>query len=186
MKTAKYVSAFILLCATASWAVQEKKLAPIPYTADGGVPLPQYDKWVFMGAGAFDAQETSPAPRFSNVFVDPAAYDMFVRTGRWPDRTIIVSEKRAGVTTQPLTKGAGWGQTGAPLGFEFEIKDQARGGWRYYSAARGERVGKLIPNQSDCTTCHAEHGAVDNTFVQFYPKLSDLLTRRGTASGATR
>jgi hypothetical protein len=159
---------------------QRSALAPISYTSDGSIPVPDYSKWVFIGAGAFDTPQTAPAPRFSNVFVDPAAYDVYAATGAWPDRTVIFSEKRAGITTTPITANPGWGQTGEPLGFEFEVKDASRGGWRYYTAGAGERVGKPVANQADCTTCHAKHAAVDNTFVQFYPSLVAPAKRHGT------
>jgi hypothetical protein len=145
--------------------------AAVAYTAEGYVPVPDYSKWVFIGSGAFQTTE-APAPRFSNVFVAPDVYDAFVRTGTWPDGTVIFSEKRAGVSTLPITANQGWGQTGEPVGFEFEVKDLAHGGWRYFTAPAGAGAGKPVAKQSDCTTCHAEHGAVDNTFVQFYPKLA--------------
>lgn len=176
----------LIFAAAAALAAEDGQLAPIAYTASGGIAVPQYDKWVFIGSGAFDTPETAPAPRFSNVFVDPAAYDIFARTGTWPNRTIIFSEKRAGRTTVPITKNPGWGQTGDPLGFEFEVKDQSKGGWRYYTAGPGDKVGVAVANQSDCTTCHAEHGAVDNTFVQFYPKLAAIARQHGTLRQPTQ
>jgi hypothetical protein len=166
--------------AAATVVAQRPPLAPIKYTSDGNIPVPDYSKWVFIGSGAFETPQTAPAPRFSNVFVDPAAYDAYVASGGWPDRTVIFSEKRAGATTLPITANPGWGQSGEPLGFEFEVKDAEKGGWRYYTAAAGETVGKPVANQGDCTTCHAKHAAVDNTFVQFYPALIGPAKRHGT------
>ena len=37
-----------------------------------------------------------------------------------------------------------------------------------------------MPQTSSCNTCHAEHGAVDNTFVQFYPELLAVAKAKGT------
>jgi hypothetical protein len=182
----RLLAALLLASAVAGVATQERALPPVRYTSDGSIPVPEYSKWVFIGSGAFDTADASAPPRFSNVFVEPAAYDAYVRTGKWPDRTVIFSEKRAGLATQPITKGRGWGQTGDALGFEFEVKDLAKGGWRYYTAESGQQAGKAVPNQADCTTCHAQHGAVDNTFVQFYPKLTDAARRHGTVKPATR
>jgi len=31
-----------------------------------------------------------------------------------------------------------------------------------------------------CRTCHAKDGAVDTTFVQFYPTLAEVARRKGT------
>ena len=33
---------------------------------------------------------------------------------------------------------------------------------------------------ADCYSCHAEHGAVDTTFVQFYPTLLPVASAKGT------
>jgi hypothetical protein len=153
--------------------------AAVPYTADGNVRIPDYNNWVFIGSGAFQTPDAQ-APRFSNVFVAPDVYDSFVRTGTWPDGTVIFSEKRAGLSTLPITSNPGWGQTGEPAGFELEVKDSARGGWRYFTAPAGAGVATPVPKQSDCTACHSEHGAVDNTFVQFYPKLIPPAKAHGT------
>jgi hypothetical protein len=174
------VTTMLVAALVAAAAAQEHRLAAIKYTAGDKIPIPDYSKWVFIGSGAFETPETAPAPRFSNIFAEPNAYDEYVRTGSWPDRTVIVSEKRAGLTTMPLTKNPGWGQTGEPMGFELEVKDAGKGGWRYYTAKAGERVSTAVANQADCTTCHSEHGAVDNTFVQFYPSLIAPAKRHGT------
>ena len=48
--------------------------------------MPDYSKWVFIGSGM--SNQTSPNPRFSNIFVDPAAYDQYMKKGVWPDRKI--------------------------------------------------------------------------------------------------
>jgi len=169
---------FIVLASAA--AAQGSRVSRIAYTVEGKIPVPDYSKWVFIGSGAFEAAETAPAPRFSNVFVAPGVFDEFVRTGAWPDQTVIFSEKRAGATTVPITKNPGWGQTGEALGFEFEVKDVSKGGWRYYTAKAGEQAGTAVTNQADCTTCHSQHGAVDSTFVQFYPSLIAAAQRHGT------
>jgi hypothetical protein len=42
----------------------------------------------------------------------------------------------------------------------------------------------MIPLTEDCYSCHAEHGAVDTTFVQFYPTLKPIAARKGTLEAA--
>jgi hypothetical protein len=86
----------------------------------------------------------------------------------------------------PITVNQGWAQTGASLGSELEVKDAAKGGWLYYTAGPGEAVAKPVAKQADCNTCHAEHGAVDHTFVQFYPSLVDAAKRHGTLRSPTQ
>jgi hypothetical protein len=38
----------------------------------------------------------------------------------------------------------------------------------------------MVPHSEDCYACHSTHGAVDNTFVQFYPTLIELAARHKT------
>src|SRR4051794_7253388 len=94
--TSRLAVVSVLVLTSAAFAMEESShLARIRYTADGKIPVPDYSKWVFIGSGAFDSAETAPAPRFSNVFVAPLVYDEYIRTGTWPDQTVIFSEKRS-------------------------------------------------------------------------------------------
>ena len=42
------------------------------------------------------------------------------------------------------------------------------------------KLGKAIPTTANCYSCHQEHGAVDTTFVQFYPTLAGIAREKGT------
>ncbi|MDQ1388830.1 MAG: hypothetical protein QOF56_2284 [Acidobacteriaceae bacterium] len=42
----------------------------------------------------------------------------------------------------------------------------------------------MIPTTAGCYTCHAEHAAVDTTFVQFYPTLLPIAKSKGTLSAS--
>ena len=74
-------------------------------------------------------------------------------------------------------------QTNDITGLEVHIKDEARfpGKWAFFSFGEGE-TGKLIPQKEDCYSCHRQHGAVDTTFVQFYPTLLEVAKNKGTLS----
>ncbi len=37
-----------------------------------------------------------------------------------------------------------------------------------------------LPSTERCYACHRDNGAVDNTFVQFYPTLLDVARKMGT------
>ena len=185
MKKARaiYASAALFLAITAALFSQERALKPIEYTKEGGLQFPDYSKWVFIGSGM--SNQANPNPRFSNIFVDPAAYDQYMKKGVWPDRTIIFAEKRAAASMLPVTPNGGWSQTGELLGAELEVKDAAKGGWTFYEADRGERIGKPAAKSMPCYSCHAEKSAVDNTFVQFYPRLVEAAKRNGTYKEST-
>ena len=82
------------------------------------------------------------------------------------------------------------------VGLEAHVLDASKGGSRFYDFD-GKPSGTPLPATSSCNTCHAEHGAVDNTFVQFYPELLEnregegdhqarLRSRRGRAEALRR
>src|SRR5215467_5706017 len=71
------------------------------YTREGEMLLPaNYREWVFLSSGLGmtygPAGKTDAAgnPRFDNVFASPSAYRAFLRTGAWPDKTILIREVR--------------------------------------------------------------------------------------------
>lgn len=174
--------AFVFLCSMlASSAAPIAQSGPTDHrpVTEATIPLPDFRKWVYIGGGLFSSAE-GPNTRFSNVFVEPSAYDVYMKTGRWPNGTVIYGDKRAVVTTLPITQNAGWGQTGESVAAELEIKDEANGRWVYYQAARGAKVATAVADQSACTTCHTTHAAVDSIFVQFYPTLIEPARAHGT------
>jgi hypothetical protein len=42
----------------------------------------------------------------------------------------------------------------------------------------------MFPTEMECYSCHAQHTAVDTTFVQFYPTLIEIAKKKGTLSPA--
>lgn len=157
------------------------------FTADGTLTFPaHYREWIFLsaGLGMTYGNPTNHDPEFSNVFVSPAAYHGFLETGRWPEKTMFVLEIRQPVSHGSINK-AGHFQ-GELIGVEAEVKDSARfpETWAYFSftAAPGNprSSARAIPKGSSCQTCHGQNGAVENTFVQFYPTLIEVARRHGT------
>jgi len=68
------------------------------------------------------------------------------------------------------------------IGIEGEVKDSAKfpgNGWAFFAFGKAS-AGKMLPRTEDCYGCHLEHGAVDNTFVQFYPALLEIAKQKGT------
>ena len=68
---------------------------------------------------------------------------------------------------------------------EVHVKDEARfpGKWAFFGFDEG-KTAKMIPTSASCYGCHASHGAVDTTFVQFYPTLLPIAHSRGTLAAA--
>jgi hypothetical protein len=48
---------------------------------------------------------------------------------------------------------------------------KADGQWAFYGFGKNTKPARLIPKDASCYSCHEQHGAVDTTFVQFYPTL---------------
>jgi hypothetical protein len=143
-----------------------------------------YRQWVFLTSSLDLNYNTASAPNhhmLDNVFVDPASYQAFLKTGAWPNRTILIKENRMAESAGTLSK-SGQFQVGV-MNLEIHIKDEARPGkWAFFVSADGRAPGKLMPQGANCYSCHADHGAVDTTFVQFYPTLFALAKDKGTLS----
>ena len=156
----------------------------LEYSPDSKMILPKdYREWVFLssGLGMSYAQSATPNPNpgFDNIFVNPEAYQAFLKTGTWPDKTVLILEARASDSKVSINKN-GRVQTNV-VGIEAHVKDASRGGWSFYSFGNGtQREGTLFPKTATCYSCHEQNGAVDTTFVQFYPTLIDIAKAKGT------
>jgi len=156
------------------------------YTVDGQLRLPEnYREWVYLSSGL--DMSYNPAMRmdqhmFDNVFVNLEAYHAFLKTGTWPDKTTLVLETRSAKSKGSINK-TGECQGTSVMGLEVHIKDESRfsGKWAFFGFG-DSRTAKMIPTSADCYSCHAQHAAVDTTFVQFYPTLLPVATAKGTLS----
>ena len=156
------------------------------YTPDNKMAVPaDYRQWVFLTSSLDLNYNTAAAPghhMLDNVFVNPAAYKVFVNTGTWPDKTILIKENRMAESAGTLSK-AGQFQTGV-MNLEIHIKDEGRfpGKWAFFVSADGKAPGTLMPQSANCYSCHQDHGASDTSFVQFYPTLLGIAKDKGTLS----
>jgi Cytochrome P460 len=168
---------------------QGNEMPEVPaYTADGLLKLPEnYREWVYLSSGfdmSYRPGRQAGQDDFGNVFVNPTAHRAFLRTGRWPDRTMFVLEVRSAQGKGSINASGHYQGTDI-LELEMHVKDEARfpGKWAFF-AFGASPVGALLPTSADCYTCHAAHGAVDTTFVQFYPTLLPIARSHGTLSAA--
>jgi hypothetical protein len=157
------------------------------FTADGQMKLPQdYRRWVYLstgmdmsyaqGAGATDHH------MFDNVFVNPEAYEAFVETGKWPEKTTFVLEVRGAEQKASINQRGHF--QGGLMGVEVHVKDSKRfeGGWAFFGFDDMVKTAKMTPKTEACYSCHQSHGAVDTTFVQFYPTLLPIAKSKQTLS----
>ena len=74
---------------------------------DATMPVPAYQEWVFLTSSLDLNYTTTVAPghhMLDNVFVNPEAHKVFLRTGTWPDKTILIKENRFAESAGTLSK----------------------------------------------------------------------------------
>lgn len=116
------------------------KVAGATFSADGKLQRPKgYRNWRYVTSGlgmsygpAAQAAALTGDVMFDNVFVQPQAYDSFVRDGVWPEGTMFVLELR-GTETQRKPNNRGYFQTELH-GVEVSVKDSTRfkNRWAYF------------------------------------------------------
>ncbi len=178
-----------LACAVASSLAIRAQQAPTdgPRYAGNALLRPaDYREWVFVGAGlgmTYQPQSDSqPRPQmFTNVFVNPSSYRSFMRSGTWPDKTILILEIRASDSEVSINKSGRFQTTLA--GLEAHVKDSrfSGDGWAFFNLGLNDQAEALSGKDVvRCVECHAKNAAVDNTFVQFYPTLLEVARQKAT------
>jgi hypothetical protein len=173
----------LLLAENAPTTTPNHSTAPV-YTADGRLVFPEnYREWIYLTTGMDMDYNPDPAmaghSMFDNVFVNPEAYKFFVATGTWPDKTMLVLEGRMAGNKGSINK-SGHFQTNDVMMRSVHVKDaRFPGSWAFFAYDQGKPT-KQIPKEAECYSCHRQHGAVDTTFVQFYPTLLEIAKKKGT------
>jgi hypothetical protein len=169
------------------WALLLAPCAVLGQDAASKMAVPEdYRQWVFLTSSLDLNYSTAAAPShhmLDNVFVNPEAYKAFLKTGAWPDKTILVKENRMAESAGTLSK-SGQFQTGV-MTLEIHAKDaRFPGKWAFFVSSDGNAAGTLMPQSANCYSCHQDHAAVDTTFVQFYPTLLGIAKDKGTLSAS--
>lgn len=177
------------------------KMARPEYDADGKLLRPTgFEKWVVVGTsiglGYSDGDKKNPdnPGTFHNVYLQPEAFDHYVETGKFPEQSVFIvtnNHSQPAKTKGPVSR---LGFVAAPMsGLEIAIKDSKKypDGWAYFmfhdkpgTPAGKVRAAEREFERKDCFDCHAEHGAVDNVFTQFYSVLTDARENRLARSKA--
>jgi hypothetical protein len=149
-----------------------------------------YETWVFVGSNlgleySDDVTKERPsekaAPKkakagnFHNVYINPEAYTHYVKTGKFPEKTVLILDvfkaeerERRNIVSEGLFPGAQVGMAAA-------VKNSARPDgsktdWAYYDFGMEAKSAKAFADKA-CYECHVEHADDDNVWVQFYPTL---------------
>jgi hypothetical protein len=182
-------SAVYLLVAKPVAAAQSEKSSAV-FDSDGKLELPTgFRAWVFVGApltpnGLNDGKANFP--EYHHVYVEKKNVDAYLKTGEFPEGTVIVKELTRvlsptfpdGSRREPSGRGYFNGEYN---GIDVTVKDSQRfaktNGWGFftfghhplpYAASAAEKP------VTECAGCHlANVAATDMTWIQFYPLLRD-------------
>ena len=135
-------------------------------------------EWVFVGAPVTpnDMNQGKAAfPEFHNVYIDPASYATYKKTGKFADGTVILKEL-VSVGSKAMDSGNGYFQ-GEFASLEAMVKDTKRfddepGGWAFFrfgEAPNYKPIGARMKTES-CNSCHSGANE-DYVFTDTYPVL---------------
>src|SRR3989442_14283038 len=106
-----------------------------------------YREWVFVGSSRGLSYAQTPRPSteaaaanemYHNVYIKPESYREFVKTGKFPEGTVLAMELASADTKQePGLQGSYEKEF---IGLEVSVKDSSRfegGGWVYFIFSKG-------------------------------------------------
>ncbi len=158
------------------------------FDSDGKLKLPTgYRRWVFVGAPLTpNGLNNGKAgfPEYHHVYVEEKNLDVYLKTGSFPEGTVIVKELTRvlnptfpdGSRTEPSGRGYFNGEFN---GMDVTVKDSKRfantNGWGFFNFGHHPlpyAESAKEASAAECAGCHAAFVAkTDMTWVQFYPIL---------------
>jgi hypothetical protein len=168
-------------------AQAKAQAAPVEFTADGKLKQPVgYREWVYIGTpltpNELNDGEAS-FPEFHEVYIDPASFAHYKKTGRFRDGTVLIKELSS-VGSKKAPSGNGYFQ-GEFTGLEASIKDSKRfkdepGNWGYFSFGHKYPLKNEVarPAVASCNQCHQDNAKTDWVFSQYYPTLRAAAPRK--------
>lgn len=159
----------------------EEASMPKPKYADNGdlVRPESYREWMFVGANlgmAYTEGQAKPQSNYHSIYMQREAYQHYVKTGKFADKTILVMEVLSAGTNVSINKQGSFADQ--HIGIEVALKDESKfpDKWAYFNfiGQSGKELTQAAPMPKErCWRCHNQHGAVDNVFVQFHTVLRD-------------
>jgi hypothetical protein len=181
------IAATFALVETRAVTVNEASSTAV-FDSDGRLQLPTgYRRWVFVGDpltpnGLNDGK--AGFPEYHHVYVEEKNLDVYLKTGSFPEGTVIVKELTRvlnptfpdGSRTEPSGRGYFNGEFN---GLDVTVKDSKRfaatNGWGFFNFGHHPlpyAESAKEASAAECASCHAAFVAkTDMTWVQFYPML---------------
>jgi hypothetical protein len=176
-----------LLLSWATFAGESESVGAATYDGKGELVLPEgFRQWVFIGAPLTpNGLNNGKAgfPEYHHVYVNPDAFAVYQRTGRFPEGTVIAKELvllQSGEYPDG-SKNAASGRgffAGDAHGMDVMVKDSSRfsetNGWGFFNfghrAPPYARTAAAAP-ASSCGGCHAANAGKGMVFRSYYPVL---------------
>lgn len=154
--------------------------ALVRFSSNGDLIQPTgYRKWPHVGTPLtpHDMNDGKAVfPEFHNVYIDPVAFDVYEKTGKFPNGTVLVKEL-VSVGSKQASSGKGYFM-GEFIGLEISMKDKARfkdeaGNWAFFSFGHEYPLAATAKPQpaANCSACHGTLADEDFVFTQYYPVL---------------
>jgi Cytochrome P460 len=158
------------------------------FTSDGKLQIPKgFRRWVFVGApltpNGLNGGKAN-FPEFHNVYIQAQNVEAYMKTGQFPEGTVIVKEltRLLNPTFPDGSRNEASGRgffNGEFNGIDLTVKDSKRfaktNGWGFFSFGHHPEPYEATPEEkpvSECAGCHMANVAkTDMTWVQFYPLL---------------
>jgi Cytochrome P460 len=156
------------------------------YNDKGELLLPKnFERWIFVGApltpNALNGGQAN-FPEFHMVYIEPGSYDIYQKTGEFPEGTIFLkelqllkaSENPDGSRTEPSGRGYFSDKlNGADVTVKDTKKYAATGGWGYFNFNHFEpkAASAAVRPKDECAYCHMANAKKDEVWTQFYPRL---------------
>ena len=145
--------------------------------------------WIFVGApltpNVLNGGQAN-FPEYHYVYIEPGSYEIYRKTGAFPDGTIFFkelqltkgpSENPDGSRTEPSGRGFFPGEFN---GGDATVKDSKRfadtGGWGYFNFYHHEPKAPTakVKAKSECAFCHIAGAKRDEVWTQFYRILDEV------------
>jgi Cytochrome P460 len=170
----KFASAFLGLVILCGMAVaSDKPMSPSTLRSkhSNELLLPaNYRNWVALSSTTPGLPQHQHQHVAGKLYVEPASYQHFQKTGIWPNRTVIVLELKTG---KQVAKGAC-----DIMGLEAAVKDDSRfpDAWSYYGIvydrAQVQSAAKLATE--DCADCNHP----DSMLTMAFPTLRAMINAK--------
>ena len=168
------------------------------YTSTGELKLPansMWRAWIFVGEpltpNALNGGKAN-FPEYHNVYIEPGSYEIYRKTGIFPEGTIFFKELQLilgpaeyadGSQTEPSGRGYFPGKFN---GGDMTVKDSKRyadtGGWGYFNFHHFEpkALTAKVKARTECAFCHIASAKRDEVWTQFYRILDEVPLPKGS------